>query len=154
MSLVAAHCRVCDHYWLVARVDIDSMGSAACECGSVGQALPSEAYLSGDVSLFDAIVASLEAAEVPPLQAGRLSLELELCEGLPPVAKLARLSTLVPSLAVIELIATADVATTRKAVGMLALLLEAMATSNRKSDISALLSASASASTLRQGKQS
>lgn len=141
MLLVPAHCRGCNRYWLQRQVDIDQQGSTFCECGAAARVLPAESYVAGDVSLFKAIVDSLEAARITALQAGRLTLELELREHASPALKLARLSELVPSLTVIQLIATTDAATTRKAVSMLTLLLETMATTRSESDVSALLSA-------------
>jgi hypothetical protein len=140
MRLIACHCHGCDRYWLHSREELERENIAACECGRSARVLPGQSYIQSDMPLFEAIASSLQAARVTPMQAGRLGIELEGCDGMPANIKLARLTQLVPSLAIIELIATTDVATTRKAVGMFAMLFEAIATARSKSDVSALLS--------------
>ena len=140
MTLIACHCHGCERYWLHDREQLGQASAAACDCGRSAHVLPGQSYVDGDIPLFDAIASSLRIAQVTPMKAGRLGIELEACDGMPANIKLARLSQLVPSLATVELIATTDLATTRKAVGIFAMLLEAIATARSKSDVSALLS--------------
>ncbi len=142
MWLVACHCQGCNCYSLQPRIDIDGDGNVRCECAGTAMALPGASYREADRSLFDAIVASLHSARVTSMQAARLALELEDCR-LGPTSKLARLSELVPSLAIMELIATTDAATARTAAGMFDLLLQALSATNRLSDVSALAGTSA-----------
>jgi hypothetical protein len=138
MRLVPCHCHACKSYWLQAHADIDQDGNTACGCGGAARALPGESYSPADESLFDAIINSLRTAQVTAMQAVLLTIELERCEDVTPAGKLARLSQLVPAFSIIELIATTDPARSRKAVGMFALLLDAIAMTHRSSDFSSL----------------
>lgn len=139
MPLLPFSCYACDRYWLQSELDVDQRGDAACECGGMGRAISRNGYEAADASLFAAIVDSLHIARLPALHAGRLLMELEMREAMPPAATLARMSQLVPSLCIIELIATARLETAQKAVGMFTALLEAMAAKRSTSDVTALL---------------
>jgi hypothetical protein len=139
MSLLPFSCSACDNYWLQGEHDVDQNGSAPCECGGVGRAISMDSYEATDASLFSAIVDSLHIAQLSSLRAGRLLLELETHEEMSPAAKLSRMSELLPSLCIIELIATARAETAHKAIRMFVDLLEAMASKRSASDVTALL---------------
>jgi hypothetical protein len=139
MSFVPFACHACDRCWLQLRAGIDHDGNAGCECTGIGRAISSDSYDASDVSLFAAIVDSLRLARLTPLNAGRLALELESREAPSPATKLARMSELVPSLCIIEVIATTQPETTRKAVAMFAAVLNVMAVKRSASDVEALL---------------
>lgn len=141
MALVPFYCLVCEHYCLQDELDIDAHGSAICQCGGVGRAISRDSYEAGDASLFAAVADSLSIARLSALGASRLLVELEPRESVASAAMLARMSELVPSLCIIELIATARAETTLKAVRMLVTILRAMAAQRSASDIVSLLSA-------------
>jgi hypothetical protein len=138
MRLIPIQCSACLHFALVDEVAVDAEGKCQCACGCAGQALPGQTYGAEDQSLFDAVVASLETADINWMNAWRLVVELEACDSPRPSVKLARLKELVPALSVIELIASSSPETARKACGMFSTVLEAISRGRSQSGIAAL----------------
>lgn len=133
MRLIPIQCSACLHFALVDDVAVNAEGSCECECGCVALALPGGTYGAEDQSLFDAVVASLETADITWMNASRLVVELEACSSPRPTVKLARLKELAPALSVIELIASRSPATARTACGMFSTVLEAIARGRSRS---------------------
>jgi hypothetical protein len=132
MWFVPCHCHACHGSFLQPREAIDRAGTTGCACGGAACALPGESYRESDRALFDAVVALLDAA--------RLALELEHCQDIAPVGRLARLGQLCPTLEATRLTAGPEPTSARKTVGMFVLLLQALSATYRRSDISVVVS--------------
>jgi hypothetical protein len=135
MRLIPIQCVACAQFALVGEIFVSQEGQSLCDCGGTARALPGGTYSPDDATLFDAIVASLQTAEITWMNAARLVIELEACRSPRPVIKLMRLRQLVPALSVIELIASSNPATARKAIGMFETLLEALSNGRSRSGI-------------------
>jgi hypothetical protein len=135
MRLLPIQCSACQCFTLVDELTVSPEGSCECQCGCIARALPGQTYGVDDVSLFEAVVASIETAGITWMNASRLVLELEACDSARPIYKLARLKQLVPALSVIELIASSSPATARKACGMFSTVLEALSRGRSRSGI-------------------
>jgi hypothetical protein len=135
MRLIPIQCTACSEFALVGEHVVSPEGNGLCECGGTARVLPGGTYGSDDEALFEAIVASLRAAEITWMNAARLVIELEACGSPRPIVKLIRLRQLVPALSVIELIASSNPATARKASGMFETLLEALSNGRSRSGI-------------------
>jgi hypothetical protein len=135
MRLLPIQCSACHCFTLVDAISVNNEGCCECECGCIARALPGQSYGVEDLSLFDAVVTSIEAAEITWMNASRLVLELEACGSPRPMVKLARLKQLVPALSVIELIASSNPATARKAWGMFSTLLDAISRGRSRSGV-------------------
>jgi hypothetical protein len=108
-------------------------GVATCgECNGPARTLPGESYAEQDASLFNDLESTLREAQLTPVNAVQLAVELEGRTG-QPGRGLKRLARLLPSLSILELIVSNDPATMRKAEGMLATLLDAIAASRSRS---------------------
>jgi len=110
-------------------------GLVACaECGARARALPGESYSEDDAVLFNDLVAMLREAAITPQNAAQLGMELDARSHENPGRGLRRLAQVLPSLGILELIVAHKPTPMRKAEGMLALLLDALASSrNRQS---------------------
>lgn len=135
MRLIPIQCIACAEFALVGEHVISPEGSSLCDCGGTARVLPGGTYGPDDETLFEAIVASLRTAEITWMNAARLVIELEACGSPRPIVKLIRLRQLVPALSVIELIASSNPATARKAIGMFETLLEALSNGRSRSGI-------------------
>jgi hypothetical protein len=112
---------------------------AVCaQCGGGALVLPGESYADQDVQLFERLAGTLEDAGVAPAQAVVLALELAPRNRVPPGRCLRRLTHVLPSLAVFDLLVGGDPVALHKAEGMLATLLEARARACRDSEIRAV----------------
>lgn len=133
MDLAPAHCRACGRIYLESVIVI-AAGNVVCECGGIARVLSGSRYRPQEESLFDAIVASLIAGGVTSMSAPRLTRALD-GSGVsePPGAGLYRLSELMPSLAVIALIAGGDPGTARTAEDMFGVVLDAIASTRSHS---------------------
>jgi hypothetical protein len=105
------------------------------QCGGGAPVLPGESYVDQDLPLFERLAGTLQDAAVAPAQAALLALELAPRNRLPPGRCLRRLTHVLPSLAVFDLLIAGDPAALHKAEGMLATLLEARARGARDSEI-------------------
>lgn len=132
MDLAPAHCRTCGHIYLESVIVI-AADNVVCECGGIARVLSDARYRHQEESLFDAIVASLVAGGVSCLTAPRLSRALDGAPADRPGAALSRLAVLLPSLAVIELIAGGDETTARTAESMFGVVLDAIASTRSHS---------------------
>lgn len=134
MDLVAVHCRQCACFNLENVVAVTE-GNALCECGGIARVLPGGPYTSADESLFEAVVMCLESAGVTWMNATALSKALEGRDERAPGAALHELTRLLPSLAIIELIATDSPLRARRAEGMFEGVLDAIASTRSGSGI-------------------
>lgn len=133
MELVPAYCRSCAHFYLESLLVV-AEGNVLCDCGGIARVLPGDHYTGADETLFDAVVSSIENASVSWMVAPELLRALDGRVSEEPGAALARLAQLVPSLAIIELIASGDATTARTAEAMFATVLEAIAGMRSRSD--------------------
>jgi len=141
MRLIPVHCDSCVRSALVSEsATVD--GQATCSaCGGRARALPGESYAQDDTLLFDDLVAMLRDAGITPLNAGQLAVELEGRSYTDPGRGLRRLAQVLPSLGILELIVARNPASMRKAEGMLALLLNALANGRSHSGFMAAVAA-------------
>jgi hypothetical protein len=131
MKFVPVHCETCVRSDLVRASDV--LDGALCgECGSAMRTLPGQTYGSQDVALFKDLEQTLREAQLTPLNAVPLSVELEAFDHHPDRA-IKRVAQLLPSLAILELVVSNDATTMRKAKGMLATLLDVIAASRSQS---------------------
>jgi hypothetical protein len=108
-------------------------GSVSCpKCGNSSRTLPGESYAAADAKLFEDLDATLREAQLTPLNAMQLAVELEGRNGAPGRG-LKRIAKLLPTLSILELIVSNDPITMRRAEGMLATLLDAIAASHSRS---------------------
>jgi hypothetical protein len=134
MRLIPIHCEACARAALVDGRAI-RQGVAVCgECGGTSHTLPGESYGLQDAALFDDLAAALRDAQPTPLNAVQLQSELA-ARNTAPGRGLKRIAKLLPSLAILELIVSNDPLVMRKAEGMLATLLEAIAASRSSSGV-------------------
>lgn len=117
MDLVAVHCRQCACFYLENSVAVTE-GNALCDCGGIARVLPGGLYTGADESLFEAIVMCLETAGVTCMNAHQLAELLVGREDRAPGDALHDLTDALPTLAIIELIATASPVRARRAEGM------------------------------------
>lgn len=141
MRLIPTQCCACARFALLEEPLVGQGVSSLCDCGGSARVLPGGTYGPDDETLFDAIASSLNRAEITWMNAARLVIELEACGSPRPVIKLMRLRQLVPALSVIELIASSNPTTARKAIGMFETLLEALANGRSRSGIPPSLTA-------------
>ncbi|HXK17869.1 MAG TPA: hypothetical protein VNG33_08705 [Polyangiaceae bacterium] len=133
MRLIPIHCDSCLRSALVNQ-DAVTDGLAACaDCGGRARVLPGESYAQEDATLFDDLVAMLRDAGITPLNAAQLAGELQERSYTDPGRGLRRLGQLLPSLGIWELIVASNPASLRKAEGMLALVLNALANGRSRS---------------------
>jgi hypothetical protein len=131
MRLVPTHCSAC---FRAALAPAEVVGEAAVVCGSCGlraRVLPGQSYALSDASLFKDLEMTLHEAHVTPFDASLL--RAEMARGAGTAGGLERLMRLLPSLSVLELIVGEEPFMKRKAEAMLAVLLEALAASRRRS---------------------
>lgn len=134
MRLIPIHCEACGHAGLIDGSSI-RQGVAACGgCGGIAHTLPGESYGPQDVALFSDLAGALRDAQLTPLNAAQLQSELA-ARNSAPGRGLKRMAKLLPSLAILELIVSNDPVIMRKAEGMLATLLEAIAASRSSSGV-------------------
>jgi hypothetical protein len=134
MRLIPIHCEACGRAGLTEGSAI-RQGVATCgDCGGIAHTLPGESYAPQDVALFDDLAAALRDAQLTPLNAAQLQSELA-ARNSAPGRGLKRMAKLLPSLAILELIVSNDPVIMRKAEGMLATLLEAIAASRSSSGV-------------------
>ncbi len=134
MMLIPTHCDACMRAALIEAELVDD-GQALCEtCGGTSRALPGETYGSQDQLLFKELATILREAGLTPLNAIQLAVSLDGRNSHPGIG-LKCVAQLLPSRAVLELIAENEPAAMRKAEGILATLLEAIATGRSKSGV-------------------
>ena len=117
-------------------MDAIDEGITACqECGGPARVLPGESYAESDAVLFAELAATVGDAGITPAQAEMLAAELEPRGLLAPGRCLRRLVQVLPSLGALEPLVLNEAGALRKAEGMLATLLYAMARGRRRSGI-------------------
>lgn len=126
MRLIPTHCDSCLRAALVSADAIESGWMTCRECGGAARTLPGQSYGPEDAQLFDDLQATLREAQLTPLNAHQLAVELQDRQGVPGRG-LKRLARLLPSLAILELIVSNEPISMRKAEGMLATLLDVIA---------------------------
>jgi len=102
-------------------------------CGGTARVLPGESYGAQDQPLFAELEATVAEAALTPLRAIQLAVALDNRNTLPGTG-LKQLAQLLPSSSILELIVMNEPSAMRKAEGMLATLLEAIAAGRSKSD--------------------
>ncbi|MDF3064487.1 MAG: hypothetical protein K0R38_88 [Polyangiaceae bacterium] len=142
------HCRQCACFYLENSVTIVE-GNALCECSGIARVLPGGPYTAADESLFEAIVMCLEAAGITWMNANQLSAALVGREGRAPGDALHDLTDALPSLAVIELIATVNPLRARRAEGMFEGILDGLASTRSRSGVAPRFNAASSLRELR-----
>jgi len=95
--------------------------------------LPGESYGAEDDTLFRELGAALQEAAITPQGASALATQLESRHYEAPGRALRRLAQSVPALGILELIVLNQPGALRKAEGMLAVLLDALARGRRNS---------------------
>jgi hypothetical protein len=100
--------------------------------------LPGELYGADDAAVFNDLEATVRDARPTPGNAAELLRQLD-SRATNPGRGLKRLGRLLPSLAVLELIVENNPAAMRKAEGMLALLLQVVASKQRQSTLATSL---------------
>ena len=133
MRLIPTHCEGCSRCSLVEANAITNGVANCLECGGHARSLPGESYAPEDKTLFSELGATLREAGVSPLNASQLAVELEVRNYGAPGRGLRRLVQVLPSLGILELIVANQPGPMRKAEGMLATLLDALANSRPKS---------------------
>jgi hypothetical protein len=133
MDLVPAYCRSCAQFFLESPVVV-AADNVLCDCGGIARVLPGAQFPSSDESLFDAVVRSLSVAGVSWMTAPALARTLDGREAEAPGTALSRLVRVVPSLAIIELIAGGDDRRLATSELMLAVVLEGIAATRSRSD--------------------
>jgi hypothetical protein len=133
MRLIPIHCESCVRTSLVSDSALANGTVACAECGGRARALPGESYAEADAALFNELVAMLREAGITPVNAAQLVVELEARSHDDPGRGLRRLAQVLPSLGILELIVAHNPTSMRKAEGMLALLLDALANGRRQS---------------------
>jgi hypothetical protein len=133
MWFIPTYCDSCARVALVASEAIVG-GMARCdECGGRSRSLPGESYVEGDIALFNDLRAALSEAGVTQANAAGLAAQLQVRNTEQPGVGLRRLAHLVPALGILELIVVNQPGALRKAEGMLATLLGAVASGRRPS---------------------
>jgi hypothetical protein len=135
MRLIPTHCQTCSRTALAEASSITEGMAVCAECGGPARSLPGESYNAGDETLFNELGATLREAGISPVNACQLSGELEIRKYGQPGRALKRLVQILPSLGLLELIVANRPAAMRKAEGMLATLLEAIAAGRSQSGI-------------------
>src|SRR5258707_41009 len=127
MRLIPTHCEGCARCSLVEANTIANGVAICLECGGHARSLPGESYGREDRTLFSELGATLREAGVSALNAVQLAAELEVRHYGAPGRGLRRLVQMLPSLGILELIVANQPGPMRKAEGMLATLLDALA---------------------------
>jgi hypothetical protein len=145
MRLIPTYCESCRRSALVGS-DAIASGVAVCpDCGASSRTLPGESYAPEDAKLYKRLETALRDAELSPLNAAQLAVELE-GRSRAPGQGLKRIAQLLPSLSILELIVSNEPVMMRRAEGMLATLLDATASSRTSSSVSPSNAESASRS--------
>lgn len=130
MRLLPTYCESCRRSALVG-TDAIVGGVAVCpDCGASSRTLPGESYAPECAKLYKSLETALHDAELSPPNAAQLAVELE-GRNRTPGRGLKRIAQLVPSLS--ELLVSNEPIVMRRVEGMLATLLDAMATSRSTS---------------------
>jgi hypothetical protein len=134
MQFIPTYCDTCERLELTAAASIIN-GEARCsECNAPSRSRPGQSYVEEDVGLFNDLRAALLEAGITQQNAASLVNQLEY-GGEHRERGLRRLAHLVPALGILELIVDNHPGTLRKAEGMLAIQLEALAAGRRQSTI-------------------
>jgi hypothetical protein len=132
MRLIPTYCESCRRSALVGTNTIVG-GVAVCpDCGASSRTLPGESYAPECAKLYKSLETALHEAELSPPNAAQLAVELE-GRNRTPGRGLKRIAQLVPSLSLSELLVSNEPIVMRRVEGMLATLLDAMATSRSTS---------------------
>jgi hypothetical protein len=126
VSLLPIFCVSCARFSLVSHVLASARGVARCHCGCDARVVTNDPCSRGEQWLFEAVASTIEAAEITPLGARRLLDELEASSGEAAEAQLARLSAIVPELAILEIVASVSDGAADKAIGTLRSLLDVL----------------------------
>jgi hypothetical protein len=131
-----------------------TQGHAQCpECGGAARTLPGESYSADDDGLFRELGAALQEAAITPQSASALAAQLESRHYEQPGRALRRLAQSVPALGILELIVLNQPGALRKAEGMLAVLLDALARGRRNSGFMTVVADSREPSELPKANQ-
>lgn len=141
MQFIPVHCDVCARSELVSAQEIVTDSAVCEECSGPVRSLPGESYTDQDVGLFNDLRAALIEAGINQQNAAALGAQLEVRHWDQPGRALRRLAQVVPALGILELIVVNQPGALRKAEGMLATLLDALANSRRSSGISGVIPA-------------
>jgi hypothetical protein len=133
--MLPAHCDVCSRSTLVDEQAIRD-GRATCKaCATPLRTLPGESYADDDVTLFDQIESTLHEAGISALNAAQLAAELDGRSRITPGRALRRVVLALPSLGLLEVLVAQEPASLRKVEGIMATLLEALASSRSQSGV-------------------
>ena len=132
MQMLPMHCDACARSTLVNEQTIRQGGAACPDCSAPLRTLPGQSYSPDDATLFNQIESTLREAGISALSASQLSVEFDAPSRTPGRA-LRRLVLALPSLGLLEVLVSQKPASLRKVEGMLAILLEALASGRSQS---------------------
>lgn len=132
MRFIPTYCDACERIALVGSNEFEN-GLVRCgDCNAQARSLPGESYSDADLDMFDSLLAALAEAEIGQHNAAALAAQLERSPD-HPGRGLQRLTRVVPALGILELLVNNRAGSLRKAEGMLAILLDALASGRRQS---------------------
>jgi hypothetical protein len=126
MLFIPTYCAACGRAALVSGNALSGTNFQCELCGGPALVIPGESYVESDVPLFEQLRVALREAAVTPALAAQLRRQVGPRDGAPG-ASLRRLAASVPALSNLDLIVGNNTLTLRKADGMLATLLDVIA---------------------------